>query len=263
MNIKKMYQPRKEFKEQTKTLFLAAVREKLGSHASEPTFAFRYFIRGAASGIAFMLVLAAAATYADQKNVGPGNLLYPLKRSQESIKVVFTKEEKKPALHLELANRRLKEIEEVRSQNPQSSKVAELTQDFKQEVEHSLMTIQGNGPNIPPNIQPEVPVMIVATASAPVGMSTELPPQKENKEEDDKANKESKYNSHSFRESKEKSSDDRLVVCESWRGIIESDDSAVEEVLAESPKVLERFNDKCRHLFEALPASESEVELKQ
>lgn len=258
MNLKKLYQPKPEFKEKTRLLFLSAVCEKFGVFRVGPSFAFKYFIRGAASGVAFMIILTAAATYADQKNVSPENVLYPLKRSHESIKAVFTSDNEKPAFHLELAERRLEEIKTIREKSPQSPKVAGLLQDLKDEVENSFATIL-NGDQ-PETITIQLPVQVTTATATPTpppsfGVSSQVfSPEDLTRDMLQKAQEERKKLTETAREiEKQDFKSAKLSVCESWRGIIESDDSAVRQVVSEKPNLLERFNRKCRPMIENFP----------
>lgn len=142
MRFNKLYKPNKEFHERTRTVFLAAFREKFpaGRPAVSPSFA--YFMRGLAVGISGILVFMSASVYADQQNVGPDNILYPLKRSQEWLNLTLSSEVERPAFHLKLAERRLQEIQSVREGNPQSPRIVGLTAELREEVKRSLPTIE-------------------------------------------------------------------------------------------------------------------------
>lgn len=249
MNPKEIYKSNKEFKERTKLLFLSSAREKFGTLQARPSSAFKYFIRGVASGVAFMLLLVSAATYADQTNVGTGNILYPLKRSQEAIKVAFAKQEEKPALHLELAKRRLDEIKEVKSKDPASSKVASLVTDLKNEISNSYETIQENTAPL----QPISPVSVTATATS-LPQATSAKTSTEENQGNINPNNQSVIRGKSGereRETDKKSSDRKnLSICESWSDIIGDDDVSVEQVVSENPDLLDHFNSKCQTILE-------------
>lgn len=94
--------------------------------------------------MAVMAIISGASVYADQTNVSPGSILYPLKRTQEFMRLLVTAETEKPALHLKLAERRLLEIQEVRDSDPESPKISRLTNDLREEVKNSLITINNN-----------------------------------------------------------------------------------------------------------------------
>jgi len=248
MNPKEIYKSNKEFKERTKLLFLSATREKFGVFHARPTSAFKYFIRGLASGIAVMLLLISAATYADQTNVGTGNILYPLKRSQEAIKVAFTNQEEKPALHLKLAKRRLDEIKEVKSKNPASPRVAGLVADLKNEVNNSYKTIQENTTPLQPISQSAV----VATTSFAQTSTAPVVQARDRGENLSRNQSDSRIKSKDGIEKADKESSDRknLSVCESWSDIIDDDDVSVEQAVSENPDLLDHFNSKCQTILE-------------
>lgn len=133
--------PSPEFVERARRMFLAAYEARFS--ASRPAVSgFKYFLRGAAAGIAFMLTISGAAVYADEKNVGPESLLYPLKRSREAVSLALTGEAERPTLHLKFAERRLAELETVKMKNPESPQAARLAADLKDEFQNSFSAFQ-------------------------------------------------------------------------------------------------------------------------
>ena len=249
MNPKEIYKSNKEFKDRTKILFLSVARERFGALQTRPSSAFKYFIRGAVSGIAVMLLLASAATYADQKNVGPENILYSLKRSQEVIRVAFSSQEEEPVLHLEFAKRRLDEIKEVKSKNPTSPKVAGLVNALKNEVNNSYETIQENTASLQPLSSASV---VATTTSSPQAASAQIPPDENQGDRAPGNQSDSRIKSKERIKETEKESSNRknLSVCESWSDIIGDDDVSVEQVINENPDILSHFNSKCQTILE-------------
>ncbi len=252
MNPSEIYKSNPEFKNRTKHLFLSAAHQKFGRIKSATPSAFKYFIRGAASGVALMLLLAGAATYADQKNVGAENILYPLKRSQEAIKVAFTKHEEKPALHLKLAKRRLEEIKEVKSKDPQSPKVASLVADLKNEVKNSFETIQGDGGENPSPLKTiSQTATLAATTSFTESASQQIFASQKIEDSNPDNQSSSPRRSENEKETGDESSDRKnLTVCESWSDIIGDKDNSVEEVVSENPDLISHFNNKCQTILE-------------
>lgn len=141
MNIKKFYKPDKAFLERTRHAYLLHYRSRF-PHAVRVISGFGYFIRGAAVGASFIFVLSSVAAYADGQNVGPTSLLYPLKRTYESVDLLLANEAKKPELHVQFAERRLSEIEEIREERPESPKIKNLTADFAKEIQHTLSAFE-------------------------------------------------------------------------------------------------------------------------
>jgi hypothetical protein len=258
----------KETDTKIKSVYLQAFREKYGN-ALKPNlafaFRFRYFVRGAGAGIAFMLIFFAFSTYADQQNVGAGSILYPLKRSQESVRMSLTGAASQPALHLEFAQRRLAEIKDVKSKDPQNPQIKTLNNDLKKEITESIATIQedvieatnsirdiqsgsaASAPNpvavpilnIPANqITPRYP--IVSTAS----INQVSPPKSpENYNPGGQINFE--------KSDHEKEADKkRADICESWTEIIESEEGGVREAISNEPSFVTHFNEKCGGSFQ-------------
>lgn len=210
-----------------------------------------------------MLLLISAATYADQTNVGAGNILYPLKRSQEAIKVVFTKQEEKPTLHLKLAKRRLDEIKEVKSKDPASPKVTSLIDDFKNEVNNSYETIKEKEGDTTAQSAPPSPVMLTASTSSTRPASSQILP------DGDQGNIYSRNQSNEreksvekIRETEKEFSDKNkknLSVCESWSDIIGDSDISIEQVVNENPELLTHFNNKCQSILENFTQNQNDT----
>ncbi|KKW46118.1 MAG: hypothetical protein A3A43_02765 [Candidatus Liptonbacteria bacterium RIFCSPLOWO2_01_FULL_56_20] len=132
----------KRTRERVRGIFLSAYTEKFPMAAVPPHgMKWRYFVRGLATGMAAVIVFVGAGVYADQTNVGPQDILYPLKRSTEALSVTLADDADKPALHLKLAERRLDEIKKVEQTDPESDTLAGLKQDLKKEIEYSLSAI--------------------------------------------------------------------------------------------------------------------------
>ncbi len=258
----------KESDTKIKSVYLQAFRDKYGN-ALKPNlafaFRFRYFVRGAGAGIAFMLIFFAFSTYADQQNVGAGSILYPLKRSQESVRMSLTGAASQPALHLEFAKRRLAEIKDVKSQDPQNPQIKTLNEDLKKEITKSIATIQEDAveaansisniqsgssvftpnsvvaptPNIPTNqITPQYPV--VSTASI-----NQVPPSPPFRNKIP-GNQTKSVESDSQKEFDKKRAD----ICESWTEIIESEESAGREAINNEPSFAAHLNSKCGGSFQ-------------
>jgi len=142
---KKEYAPTQEFVEKTKAAYLAAFRKKFPAmHSVGRLYALRYYVRGFAAGIALMIVVSGAATYADQKNVGPESILYPLKRSKEIVDVTLVDPSEKPIVHLKLAQRRFEEIEKMKEKNPQNPRIENLSKDLDRALYNSFEAINGD-----------------------------------------------------------------------------------------------------------------------
>ncbi|MEK7086962.1 MAG: DUF5667 domain-containing protein, partial [Patescibacteria group bacterium] len=138
----KTFKPRKEFVEKTKNVYLAAFREKFGdAHKPHSVSVFVYAFRGLATVTAVMFLLIGSSTYAYEKNVGPTNALYPLKKVQEDIRLAFTPQGQKSSFHLGLAEKRLEEAKILQTKNADSAQADRLVEEFKIEVKKSFETL--------------------------------------------------------------------------------------------------------------------------
>ena len=140
MRFKKLLKPHPDFAARMKAGNLETFKEKFPEARVATRGAFIYIFRGAMGGVALMVILIGTSVYADQQNVGPSNPLYVFKRSQEAVNLFFVSDGEKPSLHLKLAERRLEELDEVTRENPKSSKVSDLTKDFREEIKNSITT---------------------------------------------------------------------------------------------------------------------------
>lgn len=280
MDFKKLYKPNKEFKERSKTVFLSAFGAKFPKTAPKAA-SFTYFLRAAAFGAAFVLVLTAGATYADQENVGASNILYPLKRTTEAVKVALTSESKKPEVHLELAKRRLEEIKAIREKNPENPKILTLSKELEEEIKDSILKIE-----FPKDLKAATPVASFMAPSAKivspkteeaknansfsvpseqVGASTdqltiedsksekevkesERAP-KGNKDLEDDKNGEGKSNGSILRSKSFQLNERQVNACEFWREIVEEEDFVVANLINKSPEILQRFRESCEPFF--------------
>ncbi|MBI4094822.1 MAG: hypothetical protein HY435_01355 [Candidatus Liptonbacteria bacterium] len=226
MNLKKIYAPRKEFVEHSKNVFLSAFDQKFRGER-RPHSAFRYFLQGLASGVAIMIIVSGGAVYADERNVGPESILYPLKRSKEAVDLALTSDLGKPSLHLKFAERRLEEIKTFESDAPENPKILTLKSDFEGELRESLAALNGE------------PARTVAFATSsvsadPEAVSTSSPRTirlKSGKREDEREEK--------------RGNDKRKAVCESFQGILRSEIEGIESILKENPSFILKFEKKC------------------
>jgi hypothetical protein len=134
--LQKMLQPRKEFKEQTKTAFLAvfdaANPNTRTSHSI--TAAARAFIAGGA----LVAIFAGVSVYADTANVPADSTLYPLKRLSENVQLALTPVAQKPQLQATFADRRAAEISDLSTRKPTSTIIAGLDNDLDSDVDNSI-----------------------------------------------------------------------------------------------------------------------------
>lgn len=261
----KSFKPNKDFQDRTKRLFLAAYRDQFQSASPVASFGFRfkYFVRGAGAGVAVMLILSGAAVYADQKDVGPESVLYSLKRSSEYVNLAFTSEEEKPVAHLSLANRRLKEIENLEEKNPESPKVAVLKNDLKQEITNSLESVRlGDAPSkadttSKPLAAKKIEDDIVGSAPSLLS-SPQVTGGGLEKQEDVNAKMQVRGFSSATApaptappkvEVQKNLTKNERELCESWSSLLDSREKTIFETTRKYKETLEKIKEQCRSEF--------------
>lgn len=149
--LKRSFEPRKEFLNASRELFLEEVAKRRVAPLA-PQFAWHALgirtVRYAAVFVAVVLVgTSGLVTYADSTNVSVSSPLYVLKRVGEQVRLVTTPAIKEPELRKEFAERRANELVEIeQKQQPDASggveqlrklktKEKELRADFRNNVE--------------------------------------------------------------------------------------------------------------------------------
>lgn len=142
---KRTAEPRGEFLEETKTVFLAAYRERF-PRAPQPIFRFRRAVRVVLAAFALFAFTGGVAVYADTANVTPKNPLYPVKRRYEFVQAALTSDKDQPKLHLKFAERRLDEVESFGAapSAADTKTVAALQQELHEEMKVSLVKAEVN-----------------------------------------------------------------------------------------------------------------------
>ncbi len=139
-NFLQFFKPRREFKEKTKNLYLSTFDQKYRFAAKPATsFRFNYALRGATVFAVLLILVTGTSAYAYETNVGADNILYPLKRYNETVRSYFVPQAEKPAFHLKLAERRLAEIQQLQTENPtETGKALKIAEDLKEEIKKSF-----------------------------------------------------------------------------------------------------------------------------
>lgn len=272
---KKHFEPEKEFLEKTKAVFLSAVRERYPVRRPARGFALRYVVRGLALGVVVVFIVSGGAVFADEVNVGPTHILYSLKRSQEKIKLVLADETERPILHLEYAERRLEEVERMKSVNPGSERIGKLVQDLREEMVQSFVAI-GNGEPAEEEMEVTIeqrksgesikkqsveeededeeiieraPAMIRKEEAAPGGTPGAQPMlREEDKEKNVEKEKSEEKKGKLFQKAvpAAKQNGKNLVpICRSFNGILKSRLQEVQKIVDDYPEFLEKFERQC------------------
>lgn len=264
MKLKKLYAPNKKFKSEAKKAFLRAFKVEYGVKKIQLSLVLGYLFKGVTSAVVAIVLLTGAAVYADQKNVGPESIFYPLKRAQESLRLIFVNASEKPQLHLEFAERRLGEIKQIKEENPRSSRVQGLVEDFRNEVRHSVVTIEYSHPSpeevvfdaFPTQAQPESMELSFPTTQATPATTSDTsesihqtgPGVATPQEPEGKLNvllEKNMIMTHpGANENKAKLIKNKI--CESWDIIINQQDVEVRGlILGDNPNLFQKFRNKC------------------
>ncbi|MDI6820774.1 MAG: DUF5667 domain-containing protein [Patescibacteria group bacterium] len=246
MKLPKEFKTTKEFNEKTNSIFLNAYRAKFGIHHKTASFVFRYFLRGAITGVAFMLVIGSTAVFADQQNVNPDHPLYPLKRSYESVNLALSKESEKPVVYLKYAERRFGEIREIKLQNKQHKNIPTLINDLREDLKKSFSTLENEPLEIKltsenQSAMSRVSNVILATSS----LEEDQPPTP--------ANRKDNLRNNSKRESSakaEKNIAKNKSICKSWRELIGSEFPEVRQLIENQPNFMQRFERGCSPIIQ-------------
>ncbi len=241
MNLKNIYKTDNKFKEKTRTLFLISARQKFGEFKIQTHRPWRYFVRGLVSGVVLILLLTNGGLYANERNVNPLSLLYPLKRYHETIRKTFAKTEEMPNLYLELAERRIDEIEYLKNESPESYRIGKLSNDLKEELESSLSRFDQvkntknkiAGKSVESENQELTAPARTSVFGLPAFDSIYAP-------ESLKANEQSLPYNSKVNETKPQSE-----FCNSWIKVLNKVDKALGNFFEELPEIKEKFETEC------------------
>lgn len=255
--LRRAYRPTPAARGRSKTIFLSAFKTSFpGALADGTTFKFRYFARGFVTALAFIALVGSVTTYADYADVSPTNALYPLKRTSESVRLSLAGEEKRPAIHLELANRRRKEMKDTN----ETERVEQLAKDFTNEIKQSIV-ITASAPIASPAIlAPAVATPPIATASVRTfrvefrsGRSLfEKTRENDNMEAADKEKEEGDKNENGGENRGSNSEKSRLMeisedpFCDQLEEMVSDPDPAIQAVTANDPVLRALLSERCR-----------------
>ncbi len=96
------------------------------------------FFKPVYAGVFFLLILIGLFEFS-QKAL-PGEPLFSLKRIMEKVQTVFVSEDERPKLNLELANKRLEELNEIAQKN-EVKKLAPAINEFKADVSQAAKNL--------------------------------------------------------------------------------------------------------------------------
>lgn len=158
----KAIKPRTEWKDRTREILLAQItaQEKAGQQhfpivgitiaylrgaviASYRQTAEQLFARPLAlSGVLSAVVVGAVSIVIASQGSIPGDPLYTVKRTEESVRVAFVSPTERPALQLDLATKRLRELSKLAERTLSADEKTEQTTFLTQEADASISTAQ-------------------------------------------------------------------------------------------------------------------------
>jgi len=97
----------------------------------QPVFTPFFIFKPAYASVIFVFILF--GLLGNSQNSLPGDLLYPIKKITEKAQVVFVSETEKPKANLELANKRLEEINQI-AQNNEVRKLVPAINEFQASI---------------------------------------------------------------------------------------------------------------------------------
>lgn len=145
--LKDIFEPRKEFLENGKNLFLNEITKKYGSSFRQPikigasNLVFRYVITVVAI---FLFTASSASVYANQTDVDSESPLYPFKKLSEDIQLTLAPKENKADLYEKFAERRVKEINALvaKKSEKDSEEIKRIKEKLKEDFKNKINKIE-------------------------------------------------------------------------------------------------------------------------
>lgn len=139
--LSRFFEPRKEFMEETRVLFLSRLEfkskkgETILNHNN--IFVFTPFLRYALVAVFIVLFLSGGLViYADSNNVGPNNPFYGLKKTGEKMRLAMAPKERRPMVDHQIAQRRIEEMQKLK--NMDKDMIEMLSNEYKNNINLSL-----------------------------------------------------------------------------------------------------------------------------
>lgn len=131
--IKRFFEPRKEFIEETRILFIS----RIGKEKVNAFFVFKPFFKYAfATALIVIFLSSGLVIYADSANVGATNPLYGFKKTGENVRIAVAPKGRKAMVCHQIAQRRIEEMDDFKNANEKVIK--SLNQDYKEKMALSM-----------------------------------------------------------------------------------------------------------------------------
>lgn len=222
------------FLKKTKLVYLENFRKKFPE--GQKNWLFLNVLKVSFAAMASIaVIISVSAVYADQKNVGADNMLYPMKRIYESVKLDLAAKTEKPLLQLKFADRRLHEIEDASKKNPKDPKVANLVKDLQKSTEESITAL---------NYEEK------SEESEPTATSTRLLDDQKNFTAPIIINSTTSQPLNAPKKEKQRAKNKkRTSICESFNDFFANDSARLGELLETNPELWKKFKNNCEPLI--------------
>lgn len=105
-------------------------------------------------GAYFALLLAAGLLFSASQHTVPGDLLYSVQKLEEKAQLGFSTEAEKPRLYLEIANKRLEELNKIAEEN-RVNNIAPAVKEFQMSLSEAAKALDTTDPGITKEIVEE------------------------------------------------------------------------------------------------------------
>ncbi len=137
--LRKHYGPDEAFLRSSREQFLNSIEPRGGLARTSINNHAAYWRYALITLLILISTTVGLTTFADQANVPANHPLYQLKRLSEQIRLDLSTPQKQIVLHQEFADRRLKEIKEVKAGVAKNTSLEnKLTKDFQHEAESTI-----------------------------------------------------------------------------------------------------------------------------
>jgi hypothetical protein len=139
--IKRLFEPREEFMEETRILFLTRI-EEINGKTHSAVFIFAPFWKYSFAAIFIIIFLSGGLViYADSNNVSVNNPLYGLKKTGEKVRLMVAPKERRPIVCHQIAQRRIEEMHGLKDTN--DHRMESLNNEYKKDMDLSLDGMAG------------------------------------------------------------------------------------------------------------------------
>lgn len=139
--LKRFFEPRKEFIEETRVLFLSKIERVENKDSSSlkfiNLFTFKPVLRYSLVALFIIIFLSGGLViYADSNNVGASSPFYRFKKTGEKVRLMMAPKDRRPMIDHQIAQRRIEEMHGFKDIDDHMIEV--LSNEYKNEINLSL-----------------------------------------------------------------------------------------------------------------------------